>query len=135
MDFIFNGTFNPQDDVQLSSSNVEDYYDFSLILSTDVNNSYVIHSSAECVNQQELSIFQNKMNNNENCSFSFLNEVIFIIKFEMNQKFLIVRNNMRFCMASELKLIIDDNEYHRIKLMFQQIKDYVCMIYERNFNE
>lgn len=135
MNFIFNGSYNPQDDVQLSSSNVEDFYDFSLIFSTDVLDSYIIHSSVECVNQQELSVFQNKLNNNEDCSFSFLSEVIFIIKFDVNQKFLIVRNNMRFCMASELKIIIDDNEYHRIKVMFQQIKDYVCMIYERNFNE
>ena len=135
MNFIFNGTFNPQDDVQLNSSNIDDFYDFSLILKTDQNNSYSIHSSVEYVNQQDLSIFQSRLNNHVDCSLSFLNEVRFIVKFEGNKTLLIIKNNMRFFMASELHIDIDDNEFERMKIVFQEIKDYIDMIYEQNFNE
>ena len=135
MNFIFNGAFNPQGDVQLNSSNIDDFYDFSLILKTDQHNSYTIHSSVEYVNQQDLSIFQSGLNNHNDCSLSFLNEVLFIVKFEGNKTLLTIKNNMRFFMASELQIDIDDNEFERMKIAFQEIKDYIDMIYEQNFNE
>lgn len=139
MNFQFVGHFNPRElSVSLLTiSTIESVFEqFVLKIIRTPTNFLCVNLSLSIVSKDELQIFLDKLNNRENCRLSFQNDVIFIVVFDVNNENesrphrLTVDCNMRYGLFSTLKFDLDDNDFERMKIMFNSIIDYYTMIYD-----
>ena len=138
MNFQFVGHFDPQQiSVSLLTiSSIESVFEqFVLKITRTPAHFLCVNLSLSIVSKDELQIFMDKLNNREDCRLSFQNDVIFIVVFDVNNQNeyrphrLTVDCNMRYGLFSTLKFDLDDNDFERMKIMFNSIIDYHTMIY------
>ena len=139
MNFEFVGYYNPQEiSVSLLTiSTIESVFEqFVLKMIRTPTNFLCVNLSLSIISKDQLQTFLDKLNNREDCRLSFQNDVIFIMVFDVNNDNesrphrLTVDCNMRYGLFSTLKFDLDDNDFERMKIMFNSIIDYYTIIYD-----
>jgi len=137
MNFQFMGHFNPNElsTSLLSTSTIESVFElFAIRISRSPTNFMYVNLSIRLISEDELQTFIDKFNNRQNCRLSFQNDVILIMIFNINNNneskphMFSIDCNMRYGLYSDMKFDIDDNDFERMKVMFNSMMDYQIMI-------
>ena len=137
MNFQFMGHFDPNElsTSLLTTSTIESVFElFAIRISRSPTNFMYVNLSIRLISEDELQTFIDKFNNRQNCRLSFQNDVILIMIFNINNSneskphLFSIDCNMRYGLYSDMKFDIDDNDFERMKVMFNSMMDYQRMI-------